>query len=185
MNASVTAPVAHHSYQGGWHTLTAHITSSDIATVIAAIVGAGIAAFFAIRAYKKQQADGRRDERAKLYAEALRAVEDYREAPYRILRKDGSREARRDITQHLSEVKSRIRFYSGWLAIHAPETVRMAYETYVRTARDEAGTQMTQAWRARATKRDRDVPLGRALPQPATAAAHGEVLAAMRADLQA
>jgi hypothetical protein len=35
------------------------------------------------------------------------------ECPYRIMRKDGSSEARREITQHVSDVKSRISFHTG------------------------------------------------------------------------
>ncbi|MBA2768396.1 MAG: hypothetical protein H0U35_04575 [Sporichthyaceae bacterium] len=180
MTATCTSMMSHQVQHGIWHAMTTHVSSGDVATVLAAVMAACVAAFFAISAYKKQEGDKRRDERATLYAEALRAIEDYCEAPYRIRRKDGSRE----ITQHISGVKSRISFYSGWLTIHAPEPVRSAYEKYVQAAQREAGAQMTQAWHAQPTKRDRDVPLGRRLPQPATAVARNRVLDAMRADLQ-
>ena len=61
---------------------------------------------------------------ARFYADEVQVVEDHMEGPYRILRKDGSSTARRDITQHISEVKSRISFYTGWMAIHGTVEVR-------------------------------------------------------------
>jgi hypothetical protein len=180
---TLSTAAGHHGHSGIWHAITTHVTSGDIATIIAPIIAALVVAYFGVRAYNKQQADKRRDDRARLYAEALRAVEDYSEAPYRILRKDGSAEARREITQHISDIKSRISFYSGWLAIHAPEPVRLAYEAYVRAAQTEAGAQMTTAWRTRPTKRDRDVPIGSPLPRTATDVARQALLATMKADL--
>jgi hypothetical protein len=116
-----------------WDRLAAAVDSGDIATVggaflgvIGAVVAALIAAGVAVRAYRAQQRAARRQERATFYAEAVRAVEDYMEAPYRILRKDGSHESRRAITQHISDVKSRIAFYTGWMAIHGTDQVRAA-----------------------------------------------------------
>src|SRR5215207_9044146 len=85
------------------------ITARDIATIIVGIV----AAVVAVKAYRTQQQATRQQHKAGFYANAVRAVEDYRECPYRILRKDGSSEARRGITQHISDVKSRIGFYTG------------------------------------------------------------------------
>ena len=185
--ATTGAPSTH---PGTWDRLLAGLNASDLATFAAALVGALaavaaaiIAAAIAVRVYRKQQAETRSQQKATFYAEAVRAVEDYAEAPYRIRRRDGSAAVRRELTQHLSDVKSRISFYTAWMAIHGTEAVASAYHTYVAAARTEAGQQMTTAWRSRPTRKDRDVPLGTPLPRARTDAARGALLFAMKADL--
>jgi hypothetical protein len=160
--------------------LTADNVVKFVSVVLAAVIGAAIAAVVAVKAYKGQQKESRRQERAKLYAEALRAVEDYLEAPYRIMRRDGSALARRQLTESLSEIKSRISFYTGWLSINSPTEVYEEYCRYYQAAMREAGTQMTTAWHARPTRKDREVPIGRGLMQPGSAAAREQVLDAMK-----
>jgi hypothetical protein len=184
--ATGTAPVQ----PSTWDRLLADLDGGDLATVAAAVGGAFaavaaavIAAGVAVRAYRTQQAEIRRQQKATFYAEAVRAVEDYAEAPYRIRRRDGTAAARRELTQHLSDVKSRISFYTAWMAIHATAAVATAYDAFVLAARVEAGQQMTTAWRSKPTKKDRNVPLGTALPRARTDAARATLLAAMKADL--
>jgi Tfp pilus assembly protein PilE len=77
-----------------------------------AVLAVVIAATVAVKAYKAQQQEARRQEKATFYAEAVRAVEDYAETPYRIRRRDGSAQARCEVAQHTSDIKSRISFYS-------------------------------------------------------------------------
>ena len=149
------------------------------AALLAAALAAFIAAGVAVAGYVIQQRASRRDQRAVLYAEALRAVEDYREAPYRVRRRDGSHDARRAITDHISDVQSRISFHSGWLRLNAPAPVADAYDTHVAAARAEAGAQMTDAWAAPPTLRDEDVPLGVPYARARSDAARDAVLAAM------
>ncbi len=144
-----------------------------VATIVVTIVLAAVNIV-------KQQKETRRQERAKVYAEALRAVEDYLEAPYRIRRRDGSAAVRWELTESISEIKSRVSFYTGWLSISAPKSVYDAYVKFDEAARKEAGAQMTAAWNGPVTKKDRQVPLGTALPQPASAAARKAVLKAMK-----
>ena len=106
------------------------------------------------------------------------------ECPYRILRKDGSSDARREITQHISDVKSRIAFYTGWIAIHGTAQVRAAYDAFVTAAQQEAGPQMTAAWEIKPVKKDKDVPLRTPpLRRAATDAARTHLLAVLKADL--
>lgn len=127
-----------------------------------------------------QQEEGRRQERAKAYAEAVRAVEDYLETPYRIRRRSGSGEHRWQLTESISEIQSRINFHKGWLRINASTEVYDAYVAFIKAAKEEAGVQMTDAWNGPVTKKDRQVPLGTALPQPKSAAAKEVVLTAMK-----
>lgn len=108
---------------GFWSGLTA-ADVLPLAGALATLIAATIAATVAVRAYTTQQKESRRQQKAAVYAEALRAVEDYTEGPYRILRRDGSPQARREITQHISDVKSRINFYTGWMTIHGTPEVR-------------------------------------------------------------
>lgn len=164
--------------------LFTYFTWSEGATIIAAVAAGLLAAGVAVIGYSAQQRSARRDQRATGYAEALRAVEDYLEAPYRIRRRDGSSAARMSVATHVSDVQSRISLYSSWLSIHAPQDVRQAYIAFVGAAKQDAGPQMTQAWRAKPTRRDWDVPLGAALPQPRASHARDAVLAAMRRDLK-
>lgn len=166
-------------------TATANQFSWDhAATIIAAVGAALIAAVVAVVGYSRQQEAGRRIQHARMYAEALQAVEDYLEGPYRIRRRDGTAVARRQVTEDISRIKSRINFHIAWLTIHAPETVATAYEALVLAAQREAGPQMTAAWRSRPTRHDRDVPLGQPFGRQASDAARAIVLEAMRSDLR-
>ena len=56
--------------------------------------------------------------------------------------------------------------------------------TLVKAAQDEAGAQMTAAWKSPPTKKDRDVPLGTGYPRPQTNAAKQQVLTLMKAELR-
>lgn len=131
----------------------------------------------------KQQKEARRQERVKTYAEALRAVEDYQEAPYRVRRTDGSAAVRWELTETISAIQSRISFYTAWMSIDAPGEVLAAYKAYVGAAKSEAGPQMTAAWRGPVTKKNKDVPLGTALPRDKANAARAVALEAIRRDL--
>lgn len=127
-----------------------------------------------------QQKENRRQERARAYAEAIRAVEDYLETPYRIRRRDGSPAVRWQLTESISNIQSRISLHEGWLAINASKEVYDAYLAFVRAAKEEAGAQMTAAWNGPVTKRDHQVPLGVALKRPKSTAAKEVVLKAMK-----
>ena len=168
---------------GFWAGMDAGDVATFAGVIVTLLVGI-IAAVIAVKTYKTQQKETRRQQKATFYAEAVRAVEDYMEGPYRILRKDGSSEARRAITGHISDVKSRISFYTGWMAIHGTLEVRAAYDAFVTAAQREAGPQMTAAWDVRPVKKDKDVPLRTApLQRTATDAARTRLLAILKADL--
>ncbi|OLT22326.1 hypothetical protein BJF81_00190 [Ornithinimicrobium sp. CNJ-824] len=144
-----------------------------VATIVATI-------HVASRNIIAQQKENRRQERANAYAEAIRAVEDYLETPYRIRRRDGSVGVRWELTESISAIQSRISFHKDWLRINAPYEVYEAYLEFDQAARVEAGRQMTAAWNGPVTKKDRQVPLRTALQQPQSAAAKDAVLDAMK-----
>lgn len=160
------------------------LNADNWATIIASVGAALIAAFVAVVGYAIQQKAGRREQRATIYAQALQAVEDYCEGPYRIRRRDGSAATRQHLTESLSDIKSRINFHQGWLSIHASAELAAAYTALVTAAQSEAGVQMTAAWKSPPTKKDRDVPLGTPYPRPKTDAAKAVVLTLMKAELR-
>ncbi|TQO19601.1 hypothetical protein FB472_1168 [Rhodoglobus vestalii] len=128
---------------------------------LATIIAAAIAALVVVAGYFLQQHFARRERRALIYSEALRAVADYLESPYLIRRKDGSAETRQRLVSHVSEIQSRIAFYTSLLRLHAPVKVNEAYDALVRLARDEAGRNMTAAWHEKPVRSGRFVPLGK------------------------
>lgn len=167
-----------------WHWLTAHVSSGDVATVTAAVFAALVAALVAVRGYRKQQEERRRVERSRFYAEALQVVEDYAEAPYRILRCDGTPEKRWEVTRSISDIQSRMSFYAGWMEISAEDSVRVAYAALLVAVRAEAGEQMKVAWLGPATKKNKQVSLGTALRRVVTDAARARMVAVIKADLR-
>lgn len=138
-----------------------HFGWDEGATLMGAALAAAATILVAVLAYAANQAAARRERQSAAFAEALRSVEDYLEGPYRIRRRDGSAQQRAEIAAFLSDVKSRHNYYCGLLRLHAPARTAKAYEQFVAAAVSDAGPQMTAAWRAKPTKRDRDVPLGR------------------------
>jgi hypothetical protein len=156
---------------------------STAGPIIAAVTAATIAATIAVVGYTRQRRAERRAERANLYAQAIAAVEDYLEAPYRIRRKDGTATTRHAITSHISGVKSRISLHQALLELHAPTAVWTAYDAFVKAAQEEAGPQMTDAWHAPRIKADTQVPLGVGYDRTNSNTTRSTVIAAMKADL--
>jgi hypothetical protein len=132
------------------------------------MVAAVIAAVVVVVGYFVQQGLARSARRAALYAEAIRAVNDYVEAPYLVLRHDGSGSVRWDLVRHISDVQSRIAYHQAALDQLAPSSIADTYRNLVVAARREAGAHMTAAWRSKPIKRDRDVPIEHALAHPDT-----------------
>lgn len=144
----------------------------------ATIIGALIAAAAVVLTIVGDRHRQRSARRADAFAAALQAVSDYLEAPYRIRRRTGGHAERRRLTEAVSEIQSRIDFHRAHLAVIAPK-VAVLYEQLVQAAKQEAGAQMTHAWKAAPTRRDRDVPLAAAFSHPSSDAARRRVVAAM------
>lgn len=133
--------------------LISSMSWDGIATIIAAV----LAVVIALIGFSVQQRAARKERLAEIYSEALRAVEDYLEAPYLVRRRDGSAAARQVITTYVSGIQSRLSYYRTLLDIHAHPEVSDAYGTLVSAARSEAGTAMRKAWSERPTLLDRGV----------------------------
>lgn len=176
---AATTTVAANGRSGGLDAGDTITLVLGILSFLAAVATIVVTVRTASRNIVAQQKENRRQERAKAYAEAVRAVEDYLETPYRIRRRDGSSAARWQLTESISEIQSRINFHKDWLRINAPTEVYEAYLTFISAAKKEAGGQMTTGWIGPVTKKDRQIPLGTALPQPESVAAKEVVLKAM------
>lgn len=185
VSAAATRVAATSAASGGGLDGGDYITLAGVVlTFIIGIATLVITIKVASRNIVAQQKENRRQERAKAYAEAVLAVEDYLETPYRIRRRSGSGEHRWHLTESISEIQSRINFHKGWLRINASADVYDAYVEFIKAAKEEAGEQMTAAWNGPVTKKDRQVPLGTGLPQPKSAAAKEVVLTAMKGCLK-
>ncbi|OJX67206.1 MAG: hypothetical protein BGO95_06580 [Micrococcales bacterium 73-13] len=115
--------------------------------------------------------------RGEAYAGALQAVHDYLEAPYRIRRSSGNTEERFALVAAVSDIQSRLEYFDGLLSTVAPAKVHTQFQVLVAAARREAGRAMTDAWKARPTRRNADVPLGgRLFEHPDSDAARKEFL---------
>ena len=122
---------------GGGAVIIAGIITA-IATIGAAVIAAGVL----LAGYKKQLAITRGQDRDRLHAEAIEAVHAYLEGPYRVRRRDGSAEARMDITRQISDIQVRLRYYETLIKLNSTPEVASAYTALVTVARREAGTPM-------------------------------------------
>ncbi|MFK0154677.1 hypothetical protein ACIQVK_21700 [Streptomyces sp. NPDC090493] len=142
-----------------------------------------IAVFGAFLTYALNQRAVRREHQAKTFAEALTAVEEYLEMPYRIRRRPASSDlVRQQLTDEVSGLLARMAFHQAWLQIEA-SSVAGPYATLVATARAEAGAQMSLAWQQLPIRTDEGMNLGSAYPRDRSTAARAACIAVMRRHL--
>lgn len=143
------------------------------------IIAAAIAAVVVVSGYWVTHARDRRERRATAFADALAAVEEYLEAPYRIRRRRAATpEVRDGLAMSLSDLQTRIARHRSWLRVEAP-LVADAYDALVAAARLEAGVQMTEAWNSAPPATDADMNLRVAYQHPRSDAERDKVIAAM------
>ncbi len=95
-------------------------TWAQTVALLAGVMAVAGALVSAALTYHLNQRTTRRERQANVFAEALRAIEDYAELPYRIRRRSGTPESRHELTEQISQIQSRIAFHQAWLAIEAP-----------------------------------------------------------------
>lgn len=124
-------------------------TASSVALVTAVIAG-----FVALIGYFLSQATNRRERKSKVYAEALLALRQYQELPFKIRRRSSSDSATREaLGREWSEVLSNLIFYLGWLQIESP-VVGRAYDDLFEQTRKSGKTYWTMAWKQKVFERD-------------------------------
>jgi hypothetical protein len=148
------------------------------------VAAALIAAVVAVAGYMLTQAQARRERRAKEFAQALAAVEEYLEAPYRIRRRPAATpEIRGALTNSLNDLQARIAHHRAWLHVEAP-AVATAYDALVAAARSEAGNQMREAWNCAPPAADAEMNLLVAYTHPEADAERAKVIAVMRQNIR-
>lgn len=153
--------------------------AAQTVTLTAAVIAvAGVAATILTASSR-----ARREHRAGLYADALSAVGNYLEGPYRIRRKDGSASHRNTISAGLSDVKATIDHSQALLRLHAERGVADAYDDYVAAAKCEAGQQMCDAWRVPPISQDQEVNLNNPYDRTLSHRYRGQTVDVMQADL--
>lgn len=141
----------------------------------------GVLVAFAGYLFHHHQA--RRERKMRAFADALGAVAEYQELPYRIRRRQGAdATTRAAIAERVSDIQVKVAFHQAWLEIES-EAVADAYRTLVAAARREAGAHMSAAWQEPILADDAAMSLGTGYASPGTDAARAGCLSVMRAHL--
>lgn len=153
-------------------------------TQVVTLSGALIAAGAVVLTLLVSAGRARRENWATLYADALGAIAEYLEGPYRILRKDGASSTRLAITARLSDVKTAIDHSQALRRLHCHAGVADAFDQYVTVAKQEAGQQMHDAWLVDPVTADAGMNLDVALPRDRSTAARDLLVEVMQAHLR-
>ncbi len=152
-------------------------------TQIVVLVVPVVAGCFLLAGYLLNQIWARNERRAKAFADALAAVENYLEMPYRVRRRPASDpETRATLTNQMSDIKAQIAFHQAWLQVEAPQ-VAEAYDDLVHAAQEEGGAQMQQAWQEPLRDTDAAMNLGVAYDRSKSDAARARTLKRMREEI--
>ena len=148
------------------------------------VIAALIAATAVLIGYLVNQVANRKAEKTKVFAEAIEAVADYQEMPYRIRRRPASdAPTRLALSERVSDIQKRIDFHRAWLVIESAK-VGETYEALVSAVRKEAGEHMKTAWKEPLITEDDQMSLGVAYSCPDTQAARAACLTAMQQHLR-
>lgn len=121
--------------------------------LLAAIIAGSVALF----GYSLAQISNQRDRKRKFYAEALSAVREYEELPYRIRRRLSSDDiTRAALGERISDAYTKLRFYLAWLEIDSV-VVGTAYADLVNRTRRIGGHARKKAWQKPIITRDEEM----------------------------
>lgn len=139
------------------------VAGAVLVPTVVAIITASVAIWTYVQQQRVKRCDALRD----LFSEALRAVADYQELPYLVRRRsDETPMTPSEVARHASEVQTRLDFYVARLRLEA-RVLGEAFESLVRATRQEAGTQISDAWRQPRLASDAEMPLGAGYPRGA------------------
>ncbi len=154
-------------------------TWAQTAVLLAGLISVAGAAISVALTYGLNQRAARRERHSRVFAEALTAIEDYAEMPYRIRRRPRDLTAQHELTEQISQIQSRIAFHQAWLWIEAP-SVAGPYAELVRATKAQAGTQMREAWLKPAARKAAEFNLAVAYDRDKINAARSQCVDAMR-----
>ena len=118
-----------------------------------------IAALVGIVGFLLNQVANRRERKSKIYAEALEAVQEYAELPFRVRRRaseDGP--TRAALGDRISDLHAKLTFYRRWLQIDSDE-VSSAYEDFVDKTTTACRGYWSAAWKEPILTEDKQAPL--------------------------
>jgi hypothetical protein len=122
-------------------------------TAIATVVG-GISTFL----YRKRVEDVTR--KRQTCAEALGALLEWLEIPYRIRRRQAdAKEIRHELANLIHGLQVRIDFYRAWLEVEAPK-VADSYEDLNQAIKGSAGPAIQEAWKQPGVSEDSQMNVG-------------------------
>lgn len=153
---------------------------SAASTLLASV----IAGVFVLVGLLAASARTRRDVRRAVYAEAIRAVSDYLEGPYRVARCHNDPDQRFALSEDLSDIQGRIDAHLVLVELHAPDDVFRAYSAYVAVARREAGQQMAGEWKKKPPRRHPDMNKVSPFDRSESTAARNDLLVKMVKDVK-
>lgn len=126
----------------------------------ATLLAAAIAALAAILGYMLNQQANRRIQKTNFYAEALRAIAELEELPYRIRRRqDSTIETRERIGREVNDVFVQVSFYMRWLRIDSLP-VGIAYQELAQKTILYSEPQRVHAWASAPLTTDTAANLG-------------------------
>ena len=149
----------------------------------ATLLAGAIAALAVLIGFVFNSANSRRQRRAQIYADSLKAVSDYLEGPYRVARCHNSDDQRFALATDISAIQGRIDAQGLLLALHSPNRVAQAFNDYVAAARLEAGRQMTEQWKKKPARRHKDMNMQHPFSQPRSVKAKQSLVVAMERDM--
>jgi hypothetical protein len=103
------------------------------------------AAIVALIGYFLNQKVVRNERRSRVYAEALSALFEFQELPYRVRKRTSSKDSSGIIAQQISDVFVRLDFYRALLFLES-STVGAAYDDLVRQTQAQADSYRADAW---------------------------------------
>ena len=104
-----------------------HFSWDHAATLLAALIAVtGVVIGFGVTSTQS-----RRERRAQTYADAIKAVSEYLEGPYRVARCHNNAAERAAISTDISAIQARIDAHAVLLRLHAHARVADAYDGYV------------------------------------------------------
>jgi hypothetical protein len=160
-------------------------SGTSVATAVA-LAGILLTAIVAVFGYLHTARVSRRERVAHELAEALRAVGDYQNLPFRIRRrKAADAETRASMAELASDIHSRLDFHAAWLRVAAP-AVSKVFDDLVRTLRHEVDPHAKAAWLEPVIAEDAgmNLGLGSVYATPRTEELKTECAAVMRSQLR-
>jgi hypothetical protein len=119
-----------------------------------------VAGLVALVGYSLTQLANRQERKRKLYAEALAAVREYEELPFRIRRRQASDNATRAaLGEQISDTFKLLRFHLAYLQIDSLE-VGTAYADLVERTKRFGGPYRDTAWKEPVIRSDDEMKLG-------------------------